>query len=152
MRPLLKYFSLLGTLLGFFLPLILGAVAGFDEQSFSRYYFTEAKLIFTTSLTIISFSFIALNKKWIIPAISLLTLTYFNCTDFDWIHNISAFIFFANSVYLMITDKRYSWIGKLVVGSLPLLIFSIYYFELVSVLLITIFHMLYLKLIFKGEL
>jgi hypothetical protein len=52
----------------------------------------------------------------------------------------------------MITDKRYSWIGKLVVGSLPLLIFSIYYFELVSVLLITIFHMLYLKLIFKGEL
>jgi hypothetical protein len=80
MRPLQKYFSLLGTLLGFFLPLILGMVAGFDEQSFSRYYFTEAKLIFTISLTIISFSFITLNKKWIIPAISLLTLTYFNCT------------------------------------------------------------------------
>jgi hypothetical protein len=151
MKPIQKYFSLFGTLLGLFLPLLLGLIAGFNEKSFSRYYFTDAKIVFIIALTLISFSFVTLNKKWIIPAISLLTLTYFNCTDFALIHNLSAFVFFTHSTYLMITDKRFSWLGKLILFLLPLLIFSIYYFELVSVLIITIFHMLYLKLIFKDE-
>ena len=151
MKPLQKYFSLLGTLLGLFLPLFLGFIAGFDQSSFSKYYFTNAKYIYLVSLTIISISFIALNKKWFIPSLSLMILTHFNCRDYEVIHNVSAFVFFVSSLMLIVNDKRYNYIGRYILTAIPLLFFSIYWFELVCVLLITIFHILYLNIILKKK-
>ena len=146
MKTLLRVFSTIGNILGFLLPILLGVFGGFDEKSFSRYYFTDAKLVFIVSLTIIAISFVTINRKWIIPSITLLLLTYFNCTDFALIHNLSAFVFFAHSIFLIYTDKRFKWISYCILGSLPLLILSIYHFELVSVLLISYFHFQYLRL------
>ena len=151
MKPLQKYFSLLGTLLGLFLPLFLGFIAGFDKPSFSSYYFSEAKLFFIISLTIISISFITLSKTWFIPCISLLILTYFNCHDFSVIHQFAAHLFFASSIYLILKDKRFKSIGILILLATPIVFFSIYYFELISVLLISIFHLFYIRLILKTK-
>lgn len=151
MKFLLKFFTLLGTVLGFFLPIILGIIGGFDQKSFSEYYFTEAKFAFVFCLTIISFSFITFSTKWSVPAIFLIILTYFNSHDYRIIHNVSAYIFFLSSVVLMIRDKRYSYLGYLVIGFTPLVFHSIYYFELISVLLISIFHFLYTKLLLTKK-
>jgi len=146
MKTLLRSFSIIGNILGFLLPILLGLIGGFNEKSFSRYYFTDAKLVFIVSLTIIAISFVTINRKWIVPSISLLLITYFNCTDYALIHNLSALIFFVHSTFLIHTDKRFKWISYCILASLPLLIFSIYYFELVSVLLISYFHFQYLRL------
>ena len=146
MKPLLRVFSIIGNILGFLLPILLGIFGGFNEESFSRYYFTDAKLVFILSLTIIAISFVTINRKWTVPSITLLLLTYFNCTDFALIHNLSAFVFFTHSIFLIYKDKRFKWISYCILGSLPILIFSIYYFELVSVLLISYFHFQYLRL------
>jgi hypothetical protein len=151
MKTLQKYFSLLGTILGFILPLLLGYIAGFNKPSFSSYYFSDARLLFIVSLTIISISFVTLSKTWIIPCISLITLTYFNSRDYHEIHNIAAGIFFISSTYLISTNKRFKTIGFLILLSAPILFFSIYYFELISVLLISIYHLFYLKLIFYKK-
>jgi len=146
MKPLLRVFSTIGNILGFLLPILLGIFGGFNEESFSRYYFTDAKLVFIVSLTIIAISFVTINRKWTVPSITLLLLTYFNCTDFALIHNLSAFIFFTHSIFLIYKDKRFKWISYCIFASIPILIFSIYYFELVSVLLISYFHFQYLRL------
>jgi hypothetical protein len=151
MKPLRKYFSLLGTILGLLLPLFLGLIAGFDKPSFSSYYFSDAKLFFIISLTIISLSFVTLSKTWFIPCISLLILTYFNCHDYSEIHQFAAHIFFASSTYLILRDKRFRWIGFLILLTTPIVFFSIYYFELISVLLISIFHLFYMRLIFNTK-
>ena len=151
MKSLQKCLTLLGTSLGLFLPLILGFIGGFDQKAFSMYYFTDAKLFFVFSLTLISLSFVSLNRKWFIPSLSLLVLTYFNCVDFYKIHVISTYIFFISSFVLMYQDKRFGFIGKLMVFSLPFYFYSIYVFELVAVMFITIFHLLYLRLLFKKE-
>jgi len=151
MKPFQKYFSLLGTLLGIFLPLFLGLIGGFNKSSFSEYYFTDAKLFFIVSLTLISFSFISLSKTWFVPAISLLVLTYFNHQTYSEIHQFAAHIFFASSIYLILRDKRFRGIGYLMLLTTPIVFFSIYYFELISVLLISIFHLFYMRLIFKTK-
>ena len=151
MKSLQKCLTLLGTLLGLFLPLILGFIGGFDQEAFSMYYFTDAKLFFVFSLTLISLSFVSLNRKWFIPSLSLLVLTYFNCIDFYQIHVRSTYIFFISSFVLMYQDKRFGFIGKLMIFSLPFYFYSIYVFELVAVMFITIFHLLYLRLLFKKE-
>ena len=151
MKPLQKYFSLLGTLLGLFLPLFLGLIAGFDKPSFSSYYLTDAKLFFIVSLTIISLSFVTLSKTWFIPCISLLVLTYFNCHDYNEIHQFAAHLFFASSTYLILKDKRFRGFGFLILLATPIVFFSIYYFELISVLLISIFHLFYMRLILKTK-
>lgn len=151
MKPFRKYFSLLGALLGIFLPLFLGLIGGFDRSSFSEYYFTDAKLFFIVSLTIISFSFFSLSKTWFVPAISLLVLTYFDYHNYNAIHQFASHIFFASSIYLTLRDKRFRVLGYLMLLTIPILSFSIYYFELISVLLISIFHLFYMRLILKTK-
>lgn len=151
MKTLQKCISLLGTSLGLFLPFILGLLGGFDQKAFSMYFFTDAKLFFVLSLTLISISFISFSKKWFIPSLSLLILTYFNCCDFPQIHIISTYVFFISSFVLIYLDKRFGFIGKLMLFSLPFYFYSIYLFELIAVLFISIFHLLYLRLLFKKE-
>jgi len=152
MKTLLKYFTLIGIITGLFLPLILWLITGEKKDSFSEYYFTEAKTVFLVSLTIISITFIIHSKKWFIPGIFLLGLTYFNCRDYGLIHNFFAYVFFTYSTILIVRDKRYYKIGYLIIISTPVVLTSIYYFELISVCLITIFHIKYLKLMFKADL
>jgi hypothetical protein len=102
-------------------------------------------------LTIISISFVTLSKTWFIPCISLLILTYFNCHDFSVIHQFAAHLFFDSSIYLILKDKRFKSIGILILLATPIVFFSIYYFELISVLLISIFHLFYIRLILKTK-
>jgi hypothetical protein len=102
-------------------------------------------------LTIISISFVTLSKTWFIPCISLLILTYFNCHDFSVIHQFASHLFFASSIYLILKDKRFKSIGILILLATPIVFFSIYYFELISVLLISIFHLFYIRLILKTK-
>lgn len=145
-KKVFEYFSIF---LGFILPIILGLVGGFDQPSYSHYYFTDAKLIFITFLSLISLTFISLGGKWLISGISLFFLTYVNHIDYTIIHYVFATIFFGNTIRIVITDKRYKIMGFLMVFFVPMLFLSIYMFELIEVLLISFYHFLYFNRLYK---
>jgi len=57
-----------------------------------------------------------------------------------------AAVFFLNSMFVITTDKRFKIIGIVMIFLSPMVFVSLYFFELVQVLLICLFHLLYLNL------
>jgi hypothetical protein len=147
-----KFIQYTGIFLGLLLPLILGMISGFEYESYSEYYFSEAKIFFIGFLTFISLSFITMGRKWIISGISLLMLVYFNHLDYYYFHYVMAGIFFLNSAIIITIDKRFGLIGLVMFFLSPTLFISFYYFELIQVLMISLFHLLYLNLKFRLQL
>lgn len=141
-----KYIQYTGIFLGLILPLILGMIAGFEYDSYSEYYFSDAKYVFIVFLSFISISFMTMGRKWIISGISLLLLVYFNHLDYYYFHYIMAGLFFLNSAIMITIDKRFGLIGIVMFFLSPILFISFYYFELIQVLMISLFHLLYLNL------
>jgi hypothetical protein len=141
-----KIIQYTGIFLGLMLPLVLGMVAGFEYDSYSEYYFSEAKYIFIIFLSFISISFITMGKKWMISGISLFFLVYFNHLDYYYFHYLMASLFFLNAAIVITMDKRFGLIGIVMFFLSPLLFVSFYYFELVQVLMVSLFHLLYLNL------
>jgi hypothetical protein len=87
-----------------------------------------------------------MGRKWILSGLSLLLLVYFNHLDYYYFHHIMAGIFFLNSAIVITIDKRFGLIGIVMFFLSPILFISFYYFELIQVLMISLFHLLYLNL------
>jgi len=120
------------------LPFIFGL-----KESYSRYY-TDSPLIFTTVFNILALGLlIHRNKEWTYPSIFLILLALFNMHDFPFIHYSSAVIFFCSATYAMWNDKRVGGFGRISLYTYPLFFLDLLWFEMVQVLLICIFHLIY---------
>ena len=141
-----KYIQYFGIFLGLILPIILGMISGFEYESYSEYFFSDAKYVFIVFLSFISMSFMTMGKKWVLSGISLLLLVYFNHLDYYYFHYLMAGIFFLNSAIVITIDKRFGLLGIVMFFLSPVLFISFYFFELIQVLMISLLHLLYLNL------
>jgi hypothetical protein len=129
---------LLGMVCMIGLPLMFGL-----KESYSRYY-TDSPLLFTTVFNILAMGLlIHRNKEWTYPSIFLILLALFNMHDFSFIHYSSAVVFFFSSTYAMWNDKRVGGFGRISLCTYPLFFVDLLWFEMVQVLLICIFHLVY---------
>ena len=129
---------LLGMVCMIGLPIIFGV-----KESYSRYY-TDSPLLFTTIFNILAMGLlIHRNKEWTYPSIFLILLALFNMHDFPFIHYTSAVIFFFSSTYAMWNDKRVGGFGRASLCFYLLFFVDLLWFEMVQVLLICIFHLVY---------
>ena len=131
--------SLLGLITVFIYPLSFGW-----EGSYSRYY-SFSPLLFTILFSSLAIGLLVhSNKEWRLPAIFLIILSVFNMYDYPILHYGSAIFFFTTSTYAMWNDKRVSGFGKLSLSLYPLIFFSLMIFELIEVLIICSFHLIYI--------
>ena len=122
---------------------------GFKE-SYSRYYF-DSPFLFTTIFCVLAVGILThRNKEWTYPSIFLILVTLLNMHDFPFTHHACAVVFFLSSTYSMWNDKRVGGFGG---GSLcvyPLFVISAFWFEMIQILLICIFHLIYNIRLFKA--
>jgi len=64
--------------------------------------------------------------------------------DFALIHYTAAIAFFFSATYAMWNDKRVPWFGRISLGLYILWFFDLMWFEMVQVVLICIFHLVYI--------
>ena len=113
------------------------------RESYSMYY-ADCPLLFTSVFNILAIGLIIhSNKEWAYPSIFLITLALFNMHDFAFIHYTAAIAFFFSATYAMWNDKRVPWFGRVSLGFYCLWFFGLIWFEMVQVLLVCIFHLIY---------
>ena len=129
---------ILGILSIIVLPIIYGW-----EGSYSQYY-QYIPLGFTTIFSILSIGlYIHSNNEWKISAMALICLSIFDMYRFPLLHYSCAIFFFIFATFAMWNDKRVSGFGKLSLSLYPLIFFSLMIFELIQVLIICSFHLIY---------
>ena len=127
----------LGFAIGF--PLIYGY-----KESYSR-YFEDNALFFCATLFLLSLGlFMHRNKKWGIPAGSLMLVAAFDMYSMPFIHYLAAGIFFVFSSLAMLGDKRIGGFGKASFLLYPLLFWDLIFFEFCQVGIICLFHIIYI--------
>jgi hypothetical protein len=128
------------------LPLVFGC-----KGSYSKYY-EDIPVIFTTIFSILSVGlFIHSNGEWRLPAIFLILLSVFDMYRFPIVHYGAAIFFFCLSTYAMWNDKRVGGFGKFSLFLYPLFFIDLLIFELLQVLLICIFHLIYVGKMFNVK-
>mgnify|MGYP001191167695 FL=1 len=129
------------------LPLVFGC-----EGSYSQYY-KNIPVLFTIIFSTLSVGlFIHSNGEWRLPAIFLIILSVCDMYRFPVIHYGAAILFFTLSTYAMWNDKRVSGFGKISLVLYFLFFIDLLIFELVQVLIICIFHLIYVIKMFNIKL
>jgi hypothetical protein len=150
MRQLLKFLQYSSIFASLVLPILLVIVGGEEPRSFSQYYFTPAGWIFVSTLVWISIGLISTqNYLSALRGVCLQVVAFFDCHNYGELHNIAAVLFFVLSFFQIIDDKRHRFIGYLMLFFAPICTMSLYYGELVQILLISLFHFLYFNRIHR---
>ena len=137
-------------ILGIVSILLLPIVFGWEE-SYSQYY-KYMPIGFTTIFSTLSIGlFIHSNGEWRLPAIFLILLSVFDMYKFPIIHYGSAIFFFCLSTYAMWNDKRVGGFGKLSLLLYFIFFFDLLIFELVQVIIICTFHLIYVIKMFNVK-
>ena len=130
---------ILGILSIILLPIIYGW-----EGSYSQYY-QYIPLGFTTIFSTLSVGlYIHSNNEWKISAMALICLAIFDMYQFPIIHYGCAIFFFIFSTFAMWNDKRVGGFGKISLALYPTIFFNLMVFEIIEVLLICSFHLIYI--------
>ena len=118
------------------------------EGSYSRYY-SYSPLLFTILFSTLAIGLlIHSNREWSLPAFSLIILSIFNMFDHPILHYGSAIIFFITSTYAMWNDKRVNNFGKISLLGYPLILFGLMTFEIFQIVILSLFHLLYILKLF----
>lgn len=150
MRQLLKFLQYSSIFVSLALPILLVRIGGVEPRSFSQYYFTPAWWIFVSTLVWISIGLIStLNFLSMLRGVCLQIVAIFDCHFYPEVHNVAAVLFFMISFYQIVNDKRYRFIGYLMLFFAPICTMSLYYGELIQILLISLFHFLYFNRIHR---
>jgi len=129
---------ILGILSIILLPIIYGW-----EESYSQYY-QYNPLGFTMIFSILSVGlYVHSNNEWKISAMALICLSIFDMYEFSILHYSCAVFFFIFATFAMWNDKRVNGFGKLSLTLYPIIFFNLMVFEIIQVLLICSFHLLY---------
>lgn len=121
------------------LPLILGI-----EDSYSDYHVLKP-IIFPLATIGVSFGLWMHSEiQWKISAILLIIIALFNVADWPVIHNTTAILFFINSTYIMVKDKRFKIFGILSLLAYPLLLvnsnYYLFLFEVLQIPILASYH------------
>ena len=137
-------------ILGIVSIILLPIVFGWEE-SYSQYY-KYMPVGFTAIFSTLSIGlYIHSNNEWKISAMALICLSIFDMYRFPVIHYSSAVFFFIFATYAMWNDKRVGGFGKLSLALYPLFFINLLIFEMVEVLLICFFHLIYIVKIFNTK-
>jgi len=96
------------------------------------------------SLCLLSLGFFKSGGHWIKAGFFLVALAFFDCYRFPIIHFTMAANFFLICMYVMITDKRFSYLGKASLLLIPLAFQDMFIFEIFQIVLIIVFNILYI--------
>jgi|TARA_R110000787_G_C13369366_1_gene440731 hypothetical protein len=119
------------------LPIIYGV-----KNSYSAYY-NENPTLFVGFLCLLALGFFRSKGHWIKAGYFLVLTAFFDTYRFEIIHYVVAINFFLICMYIMINDKRFSYLGKASLLLIPLAFQNMLIFEAFQVVLIIIFNILY---------
>jgi|TARA_R110000737_G_scaffold118158_2_gene150715 hypothetical protein len=102
-------------------------------------------------LCLLSLGFFRCGGHWIKAGFFLALTGFFDSYRFEVIHFAMAINFFLVCMYVMITDKRFNYLGKASLLLIPLALQSIFWFEAFQVILIVIFNILYILKLKRHE-
>jgi len=94
-------------------------------------------------LCLLSIGFFRCGGHWVKAGYFLTAVAFFDCYRFEVIHFTMAVNFFLVCMYAMITDKRFSYLGKASLFLIPLAFQDMLIFEASQVVLILVFNILY---------
>ena len=136
--------NFISSLLGLFLPITLYICSGYVKMfSFSNYHFTPAKWILMGSLLFIAFNFL-INKSLRLIGFLLALIALITLEVSIPLHNIITGMFFITCVVHIYKDKKLKVLSYPILISLPsALIVDIYYFELIFVVCLSIYMVLF---------
>ncbi len=128
------------------LPSIYGVL-----PSYSSYYSLGQEWYALATSAVALGMWLHRDIKWSIPAYALVGVALFNYIDYYMIHHILAIIFFTSSTYIMYKDKRYGRFGDVSITWYILLALpgGIFWFEAIQALLITGFHISYVRRLWR---
>ena len=130
--------------MAFHIPVILWYSSGGFEESISSYHLTDAKWALFITLIITSFGFFIGKVEYRLSGVLLILIAIFNI-EYELIHNITAGLFFAYTAVLMFMDKRFWFLSiPIFISSLTIPFMSLYPFEMISLLCIISFNVLYI--------
>jgi len=137
--------SIVSNLIALLLPILLWYTSGFQfEQSISSYHLTDAKWYLFISLIIVSFGYFIGKTEYGISGILLIIMAIVNI-EYEMYHNIIAGLFFLYTSILMVMDKRFWYISlPMFISALTIPFMELYSFEIISVLCIIVFNVLYI--------
>ena len=128
---------------GLGLPLALHLIApDADVMAYSQYVNTEAETFFIISLSGISVLFIVQGGINILSGIFLLGLTYFDTYCCQPYHDYLAVLFFLSNAGAILAGKRYRWLALVMIFCIPVLTYSIYWYEFIGVGCISVYSLL----------
>jgi len=95
-------------------------------------------------LCLLAIGFFRSGGHWVKAGYFLIALAFFDCYRFRIIHFIMAINFFLVCMYVMITDKRFSYLGKASLLLIPLAFQDMFIFEASQIVLVILFNILYI--------
>ena len=121
------------------LPLFLGI-----EDSYSDYHVVEPVLFQLATIGVSFGLWMHKEIQWKISAVLLIIIALFNVADWPVIHNTTAILFFINSTYIMVKDKRFKIFGILSLLIYPLLLINsnyyLFLFEVFQIPILASYH------------
>ena len=121
------------------LPLFLGI-----EDSYSDYHVVEPVLFPLATIGVSFGLWMHKEIQWKISAVLLIIIALFNVADWPVIHNTAAILFFINSTYIMVKDKRFKIFGILSLLIYPLLLINsnyyLFLFEVFQIPILALYH------------
>jgi hypothetical protein len=121
------------------LPLFLGI-----EDSYSDYHVVEPVLFPLATIGVSFGLWMHKEIQWKISAVLLIIIALFNVADWPVIHNTAAILFFINSTYIMVKDKRFKIFGILSLLIYPLLLINsnyyLFLFEVFQIPILASYH------------
>ena len=95
-------------------------------------------------LCLLAVGFFRCGGHWIKAGYFLTAVAFFDCYRFEIIHFVMAINFFLVCMYVMITDKRFNYLGKASLLLIPLAFQDMFIFEVSQIVLIIMFNILYI--------
>ena len=120
------------------------------KTSISEYFESPAQFLFLLVNAGTAYYFVNTNK-WLYPGIFLMLLSCFSVEYYPEVHNITAILFFMTSISSIIRSNRYKFIGYIILSITPILYYSLFWYEYLTIFLICIFHGLILQDISKLQ-
>lgn len=128
-------------------PIILLLTEGY-KPSISTYWLTDMQPLFIIANA--STSFYLINfKNWKLSGYLLMGVTAFSVQYYPVTHNILAILFFASSLIPICKSNHFKFTKWIFISSLILLPISLFWFEVVAIIAICLFHMLSLIKYYK---
>jgi len=109
------------------------------RKALSLYWYTDMWILFLLTNIVTGYYFLTL-PSWRLSGILLIGLTLFPCKDYIILHDIIAILFFIANINPIIRNKRLSKYCIPYVASFFILPFSIFWTEVLAIIVLCLYH------------